>query len=757
MPQSFSTPRLLLNRLRRMMAESGDARERLDLVVQLIAGNMVADVCSIYLRTPEDELELVATEGLRAEAVASTRLKMDEGLVGQIAQTAEALSIQDAPRHPAFSYRPETGEDPYHAFLGVPILRNGRVMGVLTVQNRTERLYGEEEVEALETVAMVLAEVVASDAARQNGGGSALSGLAVRADRPASLRGRILSDGLGVGVVRFHDPVVPAAKFFTENPAEEEARLLAAVEALKEAVDNMLASDSSALGGDPREVMETYRLLADDPSWAEKLKEGVRNGLSAEAAVDRVRREHRARLENARDPYLRDRLHDLEDLDNRLLRLLGGEESRKDAEIGGVLVARRMGPADLLEYRDAGLQAILLEEAAASSHAAIVARALGIPTLGGMDGLTTLVEAGDPVIVDAETGVAHMRPDNSLRSSYETRMALRTERQAEFRAMRDLPARTLDGVDITLMLNAGLRLDLDHLETTGAEGVGLFRTEFRFLVSDGLPRLDEQIGLYQRVIDTAGGKPILFRTVDLGGDKVLPNLNREREENPALGWRSIRFALDSRGLFRRQLRALIRAARGGPLSVMFPMVTTPDEYFQARDLLLEEIDWSQGRGFAQPSELKIGVMLETPALAYSLREIADKTDFVSIGTNDLMQFFFAADRMSPRVSARYDLVSRPAMRFLKIVADTCGELDLPVSICGEATGEPLDALCLLGAGFRRLSMQASGIGPVKRLVRSIDLSAFQKDFVELLDNSNGSFRKEVLGLAHQHKAQLADS
>ncbi|MEO1100628.1 MAG: putative PEP-binding protein, partial [Pseudomonadota bacterium] len=301
------------------------------------------------------------------------------------------------------------------------------------------------------------------------------------------------------------------------------------------------------------------------------------------------------------------------------------------------------------------------------------------------------------------------------------------------------------------------RLDLDHLDTTGATGVGLFRTEFRFLVSDGLPRLDEQIGLYQRVIDTAAGRPILFRTVDLGGDKVLPNLNREREENPALGWRSIRFALDSRGLFRRQLRALIRAARGGPLSVMFPMVTTPDEYFQARDLLLTEIEWSEGKGFARPSDLKIGVMLETPALAYALEEIADQTDFVSIGTNDLMQFFFAADRMSPRVSSRYDMVSRPAMRFLKMVAETCDGLDLPVSICGEATGEPLDALCLIGLGFRRLSMPASGIGPIKRMVRSVELETFRKDFFDLMEKSNGSFRKEVLALAQQHDVQLTDS
>ena len=758
MSDSFSTPRLLLNRLRRMMAESGEARERLDNVVRLIAGNMVADVCSIYLGTADEEWELVATEGLLPESVSKTRMKKDEGLVGQIAKTAEPIAIKNAPRHPAFSYRPETGEDPYNAFLGVPILRGGRVIGVLVVQNRTEREYGVEEIEALETVAMVVAEVVASDAVREiDSGQGVLSGVAARADRPETLYGRILSEGLAVGQIRMHDPVVPAAKFFAEDTEGELQRLDEALEALRESVNNMLASDGAILGDDPRDVMETYRLLAEDPSWRERLHEGVRNGLSAEASVDRARREHRARLETARDAYMRERLYDLEDLDNRLLRLLGGVSSSKTKHKGGVLVARRLGPADLLEYRYSDLEGIILEEVAASSHAAIVARALGIPTVGGAEGIISLVEEGDTAILDGETGTVHLRPRSSLLASFETRLALRSERQASYRALRDLPARTQDGVDITLMLNAGLRLDLDHLDTTGADGVGLFRTEFRFLVSDHIPRLEEQIDLYTRVIESAGGRPVLFRTVDLGGDKVLPNLNRQKEENPALGWRSIRFALDARGLFKRQLRALVRAARGGPLSVMFPMVTVPSEYFDARQLLMDEIEWSRARGFAVPAELKVGVMLETPALAYALDDIAPLTDFISIGTNDLMQFFFAADRMSERVSKRYDLVSRPAMRFLSRVAEDCAGLGIPVSVCGEATGETLEALCLVAAGFRRLSMPAAGVGPVKTMLRSVNLSQFQAGFLEGLSKSNGSFRNHILGLVQEYGIVLSES
>jgi len=704
MPHTFSAPRLLMNRLRQMMAAGHETRDRLDRIVQLIAGTMVADVCSIYLRTKGDELELVATEGLRREAVFATRLAMDEGLVGQIAQTARPLAIQDAPRHPAFSYRPETGEDPYHDFLGVPILRGGRVIGVLTVQNRTERAYGEDEIETLQTIAMVLAEmaVAVTDEAGEE--------ISARARRPARMNGRVLCGGIGFGEVRFHDPEVPPAKFFAEDQDQEIARLDRALRALRLNVDSMVTIDAGALMGEPRDVLETYRLLAHDPAWAERLMDGVDGGLTAEAAIDRARREHRARLETATDPYLRERLYDLEDLDNRLLRILNGNGSIK-AEIADgdvVLVARRLGPADLLEYRESGLKGIVIEEASVSSHAAIVARAMGIPTLGGLPGLTTALEAGDKVIVDAEGGALHIRPDEAVTEAYRSKVALSSEREERYAALRDEPARSLDGVEVSLMLNAGLQLDLDHLTRTGADGVGLFRTEFQFLVAETMPRLGEQEKFYRDTYARAGGKPVIFRTVDLGGDKMLPNLNQEREENPALGWRSIRFALDARGFFRRQLRALIRASNGKPLSVMFPMITVPEEYFEAKALFHEELDWSRSRGHEGPSELRIGAMLETPAFAFALKEVRDEVDFISIGTNDLMQFFFAADRMTPKVADRYDLLSRPALRFLKQVSETCGTLGIKTSICGEATGRPENALCLIALGYRQLPDHLDG-------------------------------------------------
>ena len=739
------------------MARGEGGRERLNSVVALIAATMVADVCSIYLRTPNDDLELVATEGLRSEAVASTRLKMDEGLVGQISLTAQPLSIQDAPRHPNFSYRPETGEDPYHAFLGVPILRGGRVTGVLTVQNRTERVYEIDEVETLQTIAMVIAEVIAAETlqlmAAQSGDGTA------RLMRPETLKGRIVSGGLGIGKARRHDPEVPAAKFFAEDVEQESLRLAAALQTLRTSIDTLLAGDGSYLEHDPLDIMEAYRMLANDPGWATRLSDGVKAGLSAEASVDRARREHRARLENARDPYLRARLNDLEDLDNRLLRILGGSDGQGMAAgaEGAVLVARRLGPAELLEYSSAGLVALVLEEPAATSHAAIVARALDIPTLGNVANITTLLDAGDDMIVDAELGEVHLRPDEGVVSAYKARVNLRSQRQEIYKQLRDEKAVTLDGVEINLMLNAGLRLDIDHLSETGADGIGLFRTEFQFLISEKLPSLSEQTELYSYVIDAARGRPVLFRTLDIGADKLLAGYPATTEDNPALGWRSIRFALDRPGLFKRQLRALIRAAAGRPLSLMFPMVTVASEFHRAKRLLDEELDWAKQRGRPVPLEISVGAMLETPSLVYELDALAGHADFISVGTNDLMQFFHAADRMAPEINERYDMLSRPALTFLGSIAEKCAKLGLKVSVCGEAAGQPLDALALLAIGFRQLSMPVGSVGPIKRMIRSMHLDEFSKAIETALAKSNGSFRNDLLGIARQHDILLADA
>jgi phosphotransferase system enzyme I (PtsP) len=734
------------------MAGGGPAQERLDMVVRTIAQSMVAEVCSIYLRRASGELELFATEGLNREAVHTTRLRPGEGLVGEVARGARPISLSDAPTHPSFSYRPETGEDPFHAFLGAPLLRGGRAIGVLVVQNRAERRYDEDEVEDIQTIAMVLAETVASGELLAQ---EELRDVEVAPHRPERLKGQRFAEGLAYGRVVLHEAPLPPERLLADDPVLEEARLKQGLAALKSSIDAMLEGGSGKLAGPSFEVLETYRMFADDRGWNRSLEEAVRNGLTAEAAVDRVRNEHRARFAKARDPYIRERLHDFEDLANRLLRVLAGDRpGERDLPDDAILVARNLGPADLLEYPRHKLRGLLLEEGSAASHAAIVARALQIPCVGRLMGLRDRLSEGDMVIVDGEAGEAYLRPRPDMLAAVRSRMAVRSERQAEFALSRDVPAVTLDGTRITLLTNAGLAVDLESLNETGAEGIGLFRTEFQFMVSEELPRLDSQTTLYRLVLDAAGDRPVTFRTLDIGGDKVLPYLETEREENPALGRRAIRLGLDRPGLLRLQLRALLTAAAGRELRVMFPMIATVDEFRAARDLVDVECAWAKRRGRALPALLRVGAMIECPSLLWHLDALLPLTDFVSIGTNDLFQYMYAADRTNPLVSDRYDPMSPPALRALADIQKRCAETGTPVSVCGELAGRPLEAFALIALGYTRLSAPAGGVGPVKRMILSTDLVAARRGLANLLGSSAGSIRNELESLARKLNVSL---
>ncbi len=741
-------PRNLLRQIREAMADGGPAQGRLDTVVRVIAQSMVAEVCSIYLRRGSGELELFATEGLNRDAVHNTRLKAGEGLVGEVARMAAPISLSDAPTHPSFSYRPETGEDPYHAFLGAPLLRGGRAIGVLVVQNRAERRYDPDEVEDIQTIAMVLAETVASGELLAQ---EELRDVEVAPHRPERLKGQRFAEGLAFGHVVLHEPPLAPEQLLSNDPVLEEGRLKLALAALKANIDAILDGGQGKLSGQSYEVLETYRMFADDRGWNRSLEEAVRGGLTADAAVDRVRNEHRARFAQARDPYIKERLHDFEDLANRLLRVLAGENpGKRDLPDDAILVARNLGPADLLEYPRDTLKGLLLEEGSAASHAAIVARALGIPCVGRLMGLRDRLSEGDLVIVDGETGEAHLRPRPDMLESAQSRMALRDQRQAEFAKLRDVPAVTADGVRITLLTNAGLAVDLDNLNETGAEGIGLFRTEFQFMVSEELPRLNAQAALYKLVLDAAGDRPVTFRTLDIGGDKVLPYMETtEREENPALGRRAIRLGLDRPSLLRLQVRALLSAGAGRELRVMFPMIATVDEFRAARELVDVECEWARRRGRPLPALLRVGAMIECPSLLWHLDALLPLTDFVSVGSNDLFQYMYAADRTNPLVSDRYDPLSPPALRALQSIQKACADTGTPVSVCGELAGRPLEAFALLTLGFTRLSAPAGGVGPVKRMILSADLTAARRGMNNLLGSSAGSIRNEIESLARK--------
>jgi phosphotransferase system, enzyme I, PtsP len=712
-------PRVLLRRLREVMAEPVSAQERLDKIVVLIAANMVAEVCSVYVLRVDATLELYATEGLNRDAVHHTVMKSDEGLVGLVASQASPINLSNAQAHPAYSYRPETGEEIYHSFLGVPILRAGNTLGVLVVQNRARRTYSEEEVEALQTTAMVMAEMIAS------GELSALAppGAEPAARRSVHVKGSGLSEGIALGHVVLHEPRVVVTNFIADDVPKELEHLRAAVETLRSSLDELLEHGDVVEGGEHREVLEAYRLFAYDRGWVHKLEEAVMTGLTAEAAVERVQSDIRARMLRQTDPYLRERLHDLDDLANRLMRQLTGRDhapSRESLPENAILVARSMGPAALLDYDRKRLRGLILEEGGPHSHVAIIARALGIPAIGEIDNATGIVDPGDAVIVDGSTGDLHIRPLPDMEAAYAERVRLRARRQQQYLALRDKPCVTRDGEEIKLMINAGLSVDLPHIEDTGAAGIGLFRTELQFMVAPSFPRTTEQYSLYRAVLDAAGDKPVTFRTLDIGGDKVLPYMRNVEEENPALGWRAIRLGLDRPGLLRTQIRALLRAAGSRALKIMFPMISTVQEFDQAKELVERELTHLRRHGHKLPDQVEVGSMVEVPSLLYQLDELLDRVDFLSIGSNDLVQFLYAIDRGNPRVSNRFDAISAPILRALKDIADKAREHQKPATVCGEMASHPIGALALIAIGYRSLSLTPSAVGPVKAMLLDVD-------------------------------------
>ncbi|GJD54072.1 Phosphoenolpyruvate-dependent phosphotransferase system [Methylobacterium crusticola] len=742
MPAAPGGPRLLLRRLREAMAEPVGAQVRLDRIVVIIAANMVAEVCSVYVLRDDGMLELFATEGLNREAVHLTTMRAGEGLVGLIATTAEPLSLSDAQSHPAFSYRPETGEEAYHAFLGVPLLRAGNTLGVLVVQNRTYRVYSEEEIEALQTTAMVLAEMIAS------GELQALSPGTVSASRRTLCQAGVpLADGVGLGHVVLHEPRIVVKNLIAENVEREVGRLETAIAEVRSAIDDLVERGDVAGVGEHREVLETVRMFAHDQGWLRRMREAVLSGLTAEAAVERVQSDNRARMLRQSDPYLRERLHDLDDLANRLLRQLVGREGLGPSAMpeNAILVARSMGPAALLDYDRARLRGVVLEEGGPTSHIAIVARALGIPAVGEVANATALVESGDAIIVDGGTGEVQIRPGPEVEAAYAEKARLRARRQEQYRSLRDLPALTRDGVEIGLHLNAGLLVDLSHLHETGAEGIGLFRTELQFMIAERMPSAAEQQVLYEAVFTAAGDLPVTIRTLDIGGDKVLPYMKAPEEENPALGWRAIRIGLDRPGLLRMQVRALLKAAGGRPLKIMFPMVATVDEFVRARAIAEREKAHLARHGYPLPSECRLGVMVEVPSLLFQIDEIAAEADFLSVGSNDLMQFLFAVDRENRRVADRFDPLCAPALRAFRLIADRASAAGTPATVCGEIGGRPLEAMALIGLGFRTLSMSPAAIGPVKAMVLGLDAGAIRAFLeAELARTSDGASLRPAL-------------
>lgn len=749
--------REILVRLHEVMAARTGAQAKLNAVVNIIGEALDSEVCSIYLLR-EGVLELFATRGLDEAAVHVTRLAPGEGLVGTIAKNVETLNLDEATAHPDFAYRPETGEDRFHSFAGVPIIRRERSVGVLAVQHVDPRRYADVEIEALQTVAMVLSELIANADLID---GAAAGEARPQSTAPVRVSGFKLVDGMAAGVAVFHQPRIVIEHVVAEDIEAERHRVYAAFDKMRDQIERMSNQAEFGVGGEHDEVLETYKMFAYDEGWARRINEAIDSGLTAEAAIERVQQRTRMRMREISDPLLADRMHDLEDLSNRLLRIVSGQLGTA-AQMGlrhdTILIARNLGPAELLEYDRRRLKGVILEEGSLTAHVTIVARAMGVPVLGRVRDVKRLIAEGDRLLLDVGGEAAIVRPSTAMEEAFDSKLAVSQKRRAAFAALKSEPPVTRDGRRMTLMVNAGLRDDVAALDLTGADGIGLFRTEFQFLVSATLPARERQQRLYRDVLEAAGDRPVVFRTVDIGGDKALPYLDHDEEhleENPAMGWRALRLALEREGLMKAQARALLEAGAGRTLNVMFPMVSEPWEFDAAQAIFEAQRQWLQDRGRKAPNEVRYGAMLEVPALAEVLDLLLPRLDFLSIGTNDLTQFLFAADRAHPKLALRYDWLSVSILRFLRRVADAMHAAGKPVAVCGEMGGRPLEAMALMGLGIERLSITPAAIGPVKAMVHSLDLGRLRQDMAAMLDRPQGPLRPVLEQWAVENGVEIA--
>lgn len=743
--------RRILTRLHEVMASRLHAQGKLDHVVDIIAESLNSEVCSIYLLR-EGMLELFATRGLNAEAVHVTRMAIGEGLVGTIADNVETLNLAEAKAHPDFQYRPETGEEKFHSFAGVPIVYRERAVGVLCVQHVDPRRYEDIEIEALQTTAMVLSELISNNELIDE---EEARGLTPADTGPATISGLPLVKGLASGVAVYHQPRITIDQVMAEDIEVERQRVYRAFDKMRDQIDNLADRAEFGVGGEHEEVLETYKMFAYDEGWSRRINEAIDAGLTAEAAIERVQQRTRMRMREIDDPLLQDRMHDLEDLSNRLLRIVSGQlgtAATQGLRGDAILIAKNLGPAELLEYDRRRLKGVILEEGSLTAHVVIVARAMGVPVLGRVRGLRGIVQEGDVILLDADNGTATARPAQPVVDAFEARFAKSRQRQAVYAELRDIEPFTRCGTRIEVMMNAGLRDDISTLPLVGADGIGLFRTEFQFLVSATLPQRERQFRLYRDVLDAAGDKPVIFRTVDIGGDKALPYLREsefENDENPAMGWRALRLALERGGLLKAQARALIEAAAGRSLYVMFPMVSEPWEFDAAKAVFDDQLAHLRKQKKILPEAIRYGAMLEVPALAEVLDLLLPRVSFLSIGTNDLTQFLFAADRANPKLAERYDWLSPAILRFLRRVAQTTLGSGVDLGICGEMGGRRLEALALLGLGFRRLSITPVSVGPIKEIVRQIDLRELEKAMQGWLSSPPENMRATIAGWASE--------
>ena len=715
----------MLNSLRTIVQEVNSARslpEVLTIIVREVYEALAAEVCSVYLFDETDQrYVLMSTMGLREESIGKVRLAMGEGLVGLVAAKEEPLNLQDADKHPNFAYFEEIGEDIFHSFLGVPIIHHRKVLGVLVLQQRAERRFATEEEAFVVTVCAQLSGAIAH--AEATGALSKLASVGRGKGKEATFRGIPSSPGVGIGHAVLAQQSMDLASVpqrYTSSTRREVARFRRALKSVKQDMRDLGAGLEGKLSSEEIALFDVYINMLDDGSLGGEVVEIIKSGQEAQSAWSSVIMKHVSTFRHMEDPYLRERAADVEGLGKRVLGYLQQTgDQKKPLPRRVVLVGENLSATALADIPVDRLVGIVSLGGASNSHMAIVGRALGVPAVMGAVDMPFAELEGQELIVDGFSGEVVSHATRALRRTYVQRQREEKTLAKGLQKLRDVPCKTKDDCSFSLWVNTGLRHDNIQSLRSGAEAVGLFRTEIPFLMRSSFPTEEEQIVVYREHLQTFAPRLVTMRTLDIGGDKDLPYFPIE-EENPFLGWRGIRISLDHPELFLVQIRALLRASEGlNNLRIMLPMISNLSELDSGLALIrraYKELTEEEGYDIQMPP---LGAMIEVPAAVYQTKEIGRRVDFISVGTNDLTQYLLAVDRNNPRVADLYDALHPSVLRALKSIYQQASSVNCQLSVCGEMAGDPLSAAILLGLGYKNFSMSATSLLRVKSMLLNV--------------------------------------
>jgi phosphotransferase system enzyme I (PtsP) len=716
-----------LSRIAQILQKSDPSENPLAHIATMVRQQMNVDVCSLYL-LQDKLLILVATDGLSSSSVGKVRMGVHEGLTGLAVETLQPVIVEEARSHPRYKYFPETEEEKYHSFAALPLLDRGKVMGVLTIQTVQPRQFDAHEMELLKLIAFQLAGVIKNLVlleVLQVGMG--------RQDHPFQLKGIPVAPGFGVGPAFSLHPGVAPIIFSSQrgqkfNPDAEWKKLNQAIRRASEDLLRLEKKLQKKFSKRESDIFYSHRMILSDPSFLKKMKTEIRKGKGALDAVREVIGEYISEFEKIEDPHFRERAADLEDLRQRITdHLIGRATSKKEREEWeGVLVAPTLVPSDTTRLDPERIRAIITERGGVTSHAAILARSMGIPAVMGVPGIVSKIHPGDLVIVDGNSGLVYVNPPRAVLREYEKIQEKFADRIVHLQKQADLPAMTLDQHRVHLEANVGLFGSVGNLREFGAEGIGLYRTEFPFMTRKKIPNEEEQFQIYRQVVEECAGLPVTFRLLDAGGDKPIESLGVHKEANPFLGYRSIRLTLSRPELIKTQFRALLRVSALGPIRILIPMISGVEEIRAVKRFFEEVKKEMTAQKIVFDPTIPIGLLIEVPSAVWLAHHLVNDCDFFSIGTNDLIQYTLAVDRNNEKVAQFFEPFHPAVLASIAYVAKIGNEAQKPVAVCGETAGDPLIAPLLIGLGVSRLSMIPANIPLVKGAIREMNYSQMKQ-------------------------------